>query len=145
MGALVNPGHLVSDQTVGHILRRHGIGPVSERSKTTTWKDFIRQHMNVPAGTDFFTVAVPTWRGLVTYSTCYFSFTWTAEGSGGPAEETAQRVPPRGLQARPEEKIWRMEGLCPGFLRWSSAAPSGPRTETNRWRSPSSNPAPKIY
>jgi hypothetical protein len=45
----------LSDQTVGNILRRHGIGPVPERSKTTTWKDFIRRHMDVLAGTDFFT------------------------------------------------------------------------------------------
>jgi len=35
VGALANLGYLVSDQTVGNILRRHGIGPVSERSQTT--------------------------------------------------------------------------------------------------------------
>ena len=40
VGALANLGHSVSDQTVGNILRRHGIAPVPERSKTTTWKDF---------------------------------------------------------------------------------------------------------
>jgi hypothetical protein len=56
VGALANLGHQVSDQTVGHILRRRGIAPVPERSKTTTWKDFIRRHMDVLAGTDFFTV-----------------------------------------------------------------------------------------
>jgi Homeodomain-like domain len=54
VGALSNLGHPVSDQTVGNILRRHGIAPVPERSKTTTWKDFIRRHMDVLAGTDFF-------------------------------------------------------------------------------------------
>ena len=59
--------HPVSDQTVGNILRRHGIAPVPERSQTTTWRDFIRRHMDVLAGTDFFTVDVLTWRGLVTY------------------------------------------------------------------------------
>ena len=42
VGALANLGHPVSDQTVGNILRRHGIAPVPERSKTTTWRDFIR-------------------------------------------------------------------------------------------------------
>ena len=42
VGALANLRHQVSDQTVGNILRRHGIAPVPERSKTTTWKDFIR-------------------------------------------------------------------------------------------------------
>ena len=55
VGALANLGHPVSDQTVGNILRRHGIAPVPERSKTTTWRDFIRRHMDVLAGTDFFT------------------------------------------------------------------------------------------
>jgi hypothetical protein len=67
VGALANLGHQVSDQTVGNILRRHGIGPVPQRSKTTTWKEFLRRHMDVLAGTDFFTVEVLTWRGLVTY------------------------------------------------------------------------------
>jgi putative transposase len=65
VGALANLGYQVSDQTVGNILRRHGIGPVPQRSKNTTWKDFLRRHMDVLAGTDFFTVEVLTWRGLV--------------------------------------------------------------------------------
>jgi hypothetical protein len=56
VGALANLGHPVSDQTVANILRRHGIAPVPERSQTTTWKDFIRRHMDVLAATDFFTV-----------------------------------------------------------------------------------------
>jgi len=38
VGALANLGHPVSDQTVGNILRRHGIGPVPERSKTRPLK-----------------------------------------------------------------------------------------------------------
>ena len=57
VGALANLGHQLSDQTVGNILRRHGIVPAPKRSQTTTWKDFIRSHMDVLAGTDFFTVA----------------------------------------------------------------------------------------
>ena len=59
-GALSNLGHKVSDQTVGNILRRHGIAPAPKRSQTTTWKDFIAAHMAVLAGTDFFTVEVLT-------------------------------------------------------------------------------------
>jgi hypothetical protein len=54
VGAVANLGHPASEQTMGYILRRHGIGPVSERSQTTTWKDFIRRHMDVLAGTGFF-------------------------------------------------------------------------------------------
>ena len=66
VGALLNLGHLLSDQTVGNILRRHGIPPAPKRSQTTTWKEFIRRHMDVRSGTDFFTVEVLTWRGWVT-------------------------------------------------------------------------------
>ena len=72
VGALANLGYPVSDQTVGNILRRHNIAPAPERSRTTTWKEFIRSHMDVLAGADFFTVEVLTWRGLVTYYVLFF-------------------------------------------------------------------------
>ena len=72
VGALANLGHSISDQTVGNILRRRGVPPASERGKSTTWKDFIRSHMSVLAGTDFFTAEVLTWRGLVTYYVLFF-------------------------------------------------------------------------
>jgi hypothetical protein len=54
VGALATLGHTVSDQTVGNILRRHGIAPVPERSQTATWRDFIR-----PA------YGRPRWHGLL--------------------------------------------------------------------------------
>ena len=60
VGALANLGHAISDRTVGNILRRHNIAPAPERSRTTTWKEFIRSHMDVLAGADFFTVEVLT-------------------------------------------------------------------------------------
>jgi hypothetical protein len=60
VGALANLAHQVSDQTVGNILRRHGIAPAPKRSQITTWKDFLAAHMNVLAGCDFFTVEVVT-------------------------------------------------------------------------------------
>jgi putative transposase len=60
VGALSNLGHEISDQTVGNILKRHGIAPAPKRSQTTTWKDFISTHMAVLAGVDFFTVEVLT-------------------------------------------------------------------------------------
>jgi putative transposase len=72
VGALANLGHRLSDQTVGNILRRHGIAPTPKRSQTTSWKDFIAAHMNVLAGADFFTVEVLSWRGLVTYYVLFF-------------------------------------------------------------------------
>src|SRR4051795_7234370 len=66
-GALANLGHKVSDQTVGNVLRRHGMAPAPKRSQTTAWKDFIASHMAVMAGIDFFTADVLTWGGLATY------------------------------------------------------------------------------
>src|SRR5438552_14327975 len=72
VGALANLGHRVSDQTIGNILRRHGLAPAPKRSQNTTWKEFIRSHMAVLAGIDFFTVEVLTWRGLVTYYVLFF-------------------------------------------------------------------------
>ena len=72
VGALANLGHVVSDQTVGNILRRYGIAPAPKRSQTTTWKQFIAAHMAVLAGIDFFTVEVLTWRGLATYYVLFF-------------------------------------------------------------------------
>ena len=72
VGALSNLGHHVTDQTVGNVLRRHGIDPAPKRSQNTTWKEFIASHMAVLAGIDFFTVEVLTWRGLVTYYVLFF-------------------------------------------------------------------------
>ncbi|MBV9036904.1 MAG: transposase [Acidobacteriaceae bacterium] len=72
VGALANLGHQISDRTVGNILRRHHMLPAPERSRTTTWKEFIRAHRDVLAGADFFTVEVLTWRGLVTHYVLFF-------------------------------------------------------------------------
>jgi transposase InsO family protein len=67
-----NLGHCVSDQTVGNILRRFGIAPAPKRRQQINWKAFIRSHMAVLAGIDFFTVEVLTWRGLVTDYVLFF-------------------------------------------------------------------------
>jgi len=72
VGALANLGLTVSDQTVGNVLKRHGIAPAPERKTTTTWKEFIRTHMDVLVATDFFTAEVWTLGGLVTYYVLFF-------------------------------------------------------------------------
>jgi putative transposase len=72
VGALANLGLTVSAQTVGNVLKRHGIAPAPERKTTTTWKEFIRVHMDVLVATDFFTAEVWTWCGLVTYYIVFF-------------------------------------------------------------------------
>ena len=43
-GALANLGHLLAYNTIADILRRHGIEPAPERSRKTTWKEFLRSH-----------------------------------------------------------------------------------------------------
>jgi transposase InsO family protein len=65
--ALKSLDHEVSDQTIGNVLRRHGIEPAPKRGQSTSWSEFIRAHMEVLAGMDFFTVEVLTWSGLATY------------------------------------------------------------------------------
>ena len=72
VGAVANLGLTVSAQTVGNILKRHGIPPAPERKTTTTWKEFIRAHMEVLVATDFFTAEVWTLGGLVTYYALFF-------------------------------------------------------------------------
>src|SRR3989441_288788 len=72
VGALANLGYTLSDQTVGNILKRYGIAPAPERKTTTTWKEFIRTHLDVLVATDFFTAEVWTLGGLVTYYVLFF-------------------------------------------------------------------------
>ena len=63
-GALKNLGYRISDQTVGNILKRHSISPAPERTKTVTWREFVRIHMDVLRATEFLTGEVWSWCGL---------------------------------------------------------------------------------
>src|SRR5260370_36990973 len=71
-GALANLGYETSDQTVGNVLQRHGLPPAPERKRTTIWAAFIRTHLSLLAGTDFFTADVLTLGGLVTFYVLLF-------------------------------------------------------------------------
>jgi transposase InsO family protein len=57
---------------VGNILKRRGLLPAPERKKITTWKDFIRSHMEMLWATDFFSTEVWTLGGLVTFYVLFF-------------------------------------------------------------------------
>jgi hypothetical protein len=85
VGALANLGYKVCDQTVGNVLQRHALPPAPERKRTTTWPTFIRTHLALLAGTDFFTAEVLTLRGLLTYYVLFFihleSAGWISPGS----------------------------------------------------------------
>ena len=67
-GALANLGHHIDAITVRNILRRHHMEPAPQRRKAgMSWAQFLKMHWEVLAATDFFTVEVATWHGLVTY------------------------------------------------------------------------------
>src|SRR5256714_1987542 len=71
VGALANLGYALSDQTVGNILKRHGIPPAPQRQTTMPWREFIRIHIDLLLTTDFFT-EVGTWYRLVISSLLFF-------------------------------------------------------------------------
>ena len=72
VGAIHNLGDHISDQTIGNILQRNGLGTSPERWKNTTWASFIRQHREVLWATDFFTTEIWTRWGLTTYYVLFF-------------------------------------------------------------------------
>ena len=67
-GALANLGDAIDAITVRNILRRNHLEPAPQRRKGgRSWSPFLKLHWDVLAATDFFTVEVATWHGLVTY------------------------------------------------------------------------------
>jgi len=72
VGALGNVGYHITDTTVGNILKRHGITPLPEGTRKTTWKQFLGSHWESLAATDFFTIEVLTMRGFVTHYVLFF-------------------------------------------------------------------------
>jgi putative transposase len=64
-GALHNVGYEIGRNTIKRILLEHGFDPAGRR--TLTWKTFLRVHWDAIVATDFFTIEVVTWRGLVRY------------------------------------------------------------------------------
>jgi putative transposase len=71
-GAISNLGYKIARSTIADILRRHGIEPAPERSRKTTWKEFLTQHWELIAAADFFTVEVWTARGLKRFLVLFF-------------------------------------------------------------------------
>ena len=63
-GELKKVNHRVAPSTIAKTLKEHG--PPSPH-RHTTWRTFLRSHVDVIAATDFFSVEVWTARGLVTH------------------------------------------------------------------------------
>src|ERR1700687_3391564 len=71
-GALFNLGHELARSTIAEILERHGIEPAPERSRKTSWKEFLSRHWELIVAADFFTVEVWTRRGLQRFIVLFF-------------------------------------------------------------------------
>jgi putative transposase len=71
-GGLSNLGHTLARSTIAEILKRHGIEPAPERSRKTTWKEFLTQHWDLIVAADFFTVEVWTANGLQRFVVLFF-------------------------------------------------------------------------
>jgi putative transposase len=71
-GALANLGHEVGRGTIASILKENGIEPAPERSKHTRGSTFLKAHWECVAATDFLSVEVCTFKGLVTYYVPFF-------------------------------------------------------------------------
>jgi putative transposase len=70
--ALSNLGHKLARSTIAEILNRHGIDPAPERSRKTTWKEFLTRHWDLIVAADFFTVEVWTRQGLQRFVVLFF-------------------------------------------------------------------------
>jgi putative transposase len=71
-GALANLGHDLAHGTIANILKQHGIEPAPERSRKTTWKEFLARHWEQIVATDFFTIEVWTPTGLQRFLVLFF-------------------------------------------------------------------------
>ncbi|MFH2010128.1 MAG: hypothetical protein ABI333_26255, partial [bacterium] len=66
-GAMRNLGYELGRTTIKRILKEAGIEPAPERGGKTLWKTFLKAHWEALAATDFFTVEVLTWFGLIRF------------------------------------------------------------------------------
>ena len=71
-GALSHLGHKLARSTIAAILARHGLEPAPERSRKTTWKEFLERHWEWIVAADFFTVEVWTRKGLQRFVILFF-------------------------------------------------------------------------
>ena len=71
-GALSNLGHLLAFKTIANILKEHRIEPAPDRSRKTTWKEFLIRHWEQIVASDFFTIEVWTPTGLKRFIVLFF-------------------------------------------------------------------------
>jgi putative transposase len=112
-GALANLGYAIDTITARNILRRHHLDPAPRRRQAgMSWEQFLKLYWEVLAATDFFTVEVATWHGLITY---YVLFVM---------ELSTQRVHLAGITPHPNNAFMmqcarQLTDPLDGFLRGS--------------------------
>jgi putative transposase len=117
VGALSNLGHVLSDETVGNILRRNGVPPASRRKPKIPWSTFIETHKEVITACDFFTVEVFTATGLITFYVLFF------------LQVGSREVHIAGVTPHPDERWMKQVGRNVTMDGWSflqGAALPGP-------------------
>jgi len=109
-GELGKLGHRVARTTVANILSENGLEPAPNRSKRTSWAEFLKMHWDSIAAMDFFTVEVWTAKGLTRF---YVLFV---------IDLSTRRVEIAGISCTPhgawvERVLKRMTDDFDGFLR----------------------------
>ena len=66
-GALRNLGIKIGRGTIRRILKDHLVEPAPARGRRIPWSVFLKAHWKAIAASDFFSVEVWSWRGLVTH------------------------------------------------------------------------------
>jgi putative transposase len=95
-GALRNLDIKVGRGTIRRILKDHLIEPAPTRGRHIPWSKFLKAHWKALAASDFFTVEVWTWHGLITH---YVLFV---------IELASRRVVISGITTNPDE-VWMLQ------------------------------------
>jgi len=66
-GAMANLGHQVGRGTIANTLKENRIDPAPTRDAHTRWSTFLKAHRERLTATDFLSVEVFTFKGLITY------------------------------------------------------------------------------
>ena len=103
------PGHEISPTSVANILKEHGMEPVPQRRRQTTWHTFLKSHWDVLAAVDFTTIEVWTKNGLITFYVLVVM------------EVATRRVHFAGATVSPDDPwmkqmAWNLTGADDGFL-----------------------------
>ncbi len=95
-GALRNLRLKVGHGTIRRILLDHGLEPSPMRQRHTPWSVFLKAHWRALVATDFLTIEIWSWRGLVTH---YILFV---------IEFATRRVAIAGMTTQPDES-WMLQ------------------------------------